>query len=77
MERLQRQESVASRRASFKIAQCLAETNPALVRVAFEQLLDYCCSNFEDSFDALYQRVAAVVDFGRHLKYVSQQPRKN
>lgn len=68
MERLQRQEPDASKRASFKVAQCLSETDPKLVRIAFEQLLDYCCSNFEDSFDALYQRVATVVDFGRQLK---------
>ncbi|KAI6183176.1 hypothetical protein M3Y97_00460500 [Aphelenchoides bicaudatus] len=68
MERLQKQESEACKRASFKIAQCIADTDSKLVRLAFEQLLENCCSNFEDSFDALFQRVATVVDFGRQLK---------
>lgn len=67
MERLQKIESIATKRASFKVAQYLSAVDAKLVRLAFDQLLEYCCENFEDSFDALYQRVASVVDFGRRL----------
>jgi len=67
MERLQSPEIDPEQRSSAKIAEYIASINQSLVKLAFKQLLDYCCDRFEDSFDALFQRVAAVVDFGRKL----------
>lgn len=71
MERLQRIDKLsAEQRASYKLAHYFSLIDSQLVTTAFKQLLKHCCNNFEGLFDALFQRVAAVIDFAKRLKFV-------
>jgi hypothetical protein len=68
MERLQRVDIPKKQRSSYKAAHYFSLIDQQLVKLAFKQLLEYCCAHFNDSFDALFQRIAAIVDFGRQLR---------
>ncbi|KAI6240400.1 hypothetical protein M3Y99_00472200 [Aphelenchoides fujianensis] len=67
LERIQPPAAERRRRASWKVADFLRSIDQQHVHSAFMQTLSFCCDHFDDKFDALFQRVAAVVDFGRAL----------
>ncbi|KAI6172690.1 hypothetical protein M3Y98_01001400 [Aphelenchoides besseyi] len=68
LKRLQSPTCERQQRASWKIADYLSHIDQKYVKCAFMETLQFCCDHFDDNFDVLFQRVAAVVDFGCHLK---------
>ncbi|CAD5212148.1 unnamed protein product [Bursaphelenchus xylophilus] len=64
MERIYKPQPFQENRISFRIAQVVDKFGQEKVRQAFMELLKYVSENFSGSFDELYQKVSAVVDFG-------------